>query len=107
MQRLLLIGTWMRNYLRKDLDQFWKKWKHRFSKKSANPHHIDSETDSQKIANRDMFAWASFDSYADADTHELAAGAAIIGGRGTRSPTFWLGGRNGKCPPMIAHLVTF
>jgi len=24
---------------------------------------------------------------------------------GTRPPTFWLWGRKGKCPPLIAHLV--
>jgi len=35
-------------------------------------------------------------------------GAAIIAGTGgTRPPTFWLGGRKGKCPPLIAHLVKF
>jgi len=29
------------------------------------------------------------------------------GDGGTRPPTFWLGGRKGKCPPLIAHLVKF
>jgi len=31
----------------------------------------------------------------------VATGAAVIGG--TRPPTFWLGGRKGKCPPLIAQ----
>jgi len=36
------------------------------------------------------------------------SGAAIIGGTGGHAPpTFWLGGRKGKCPPLIAHLVKF
>jgi len=34
-------------------------------------------------------------------------GAAIIGETGARPPTFWLGGRKCKCPPLIAHLVKF
>ena len=37
----------------------------------------------------------------------LVAGAAIIGGRGDTSPNILVGGRKGKCPPLIAHLVKF
>ena len=34
-------------------------------------------------------------------------GAAIIGETGSRPPNILVGGRKGKCPPLIAHLVKF
>jgi len=36
-------------------------------------------------------------------------GGDYRGDGGTRPPPkkFWLGGRKGKCPPLIAHLVKF
>jgi len=49
--------------------------------------------------------------------YHFGANYVILGLRGgdyrgtgghTRPPTFWLGGRKGKCPPpLIAHLVKF
>jgi len=54
-------------YLRKDFSHFWKKWRPRFSKRSTEPLHIDSETRPEKIAERfkEVFAGSSFDSYVD------------------------------------------
>lgn len=58
------------HYLRKDMDQFWKKWKKRFSKRNNLPLHIGGFTDPQDIANqfKEAFSDYCFDSYDDKDS---------------------------------------
>ena len=57
------------HYLRKDMEQFWKKWKRRFSKRNLLPSHIGGLTDPKDIADqfKQAFSDHCFDSYDDKD----------------------------------------
>ena len=54
-------------YLRKDMDNFWKKWQKRFCKRNIAPPHIGGNTEPHDIAEcfNQAFSNACFNSYSD------------------------------------------
>jgi len=52
------------------MDNFWKEWQRRFSKRNITPHHIGGNTEPQYIAEcfKQAFSNACFNSYSDEDS---------------------------------------
>jgi len=75
---------------------------------AGNDDNVAGELRNASAVMRDSVARFSDLRFVGRSGRGMTPGAAIIGGDGgTRPPTFWLGGRKGKCPPpsLIAHLV--